>query len=187
MAGFAGRRVAVLLLVALTLLPMWAAAASLVLPGQQAEASDGDYRIACQKGPPAVDYRAWTESGVSLHDPYAVKRGLEKGLVSLMNDDERSVRTYVVPRQAIRGIVRVQFNSEMPDRVDLLFEQRELVVVYTTTTNAGIFTVSDVFWLPLKQVHAGTLDHTILAKDAEVPDMVKLGLVHYPRAPQSCF
>jgi hypothetical protein len=126
---------------------------------------------------------------VSLRDPYAVKRGLDKGLVSLMNEGGRRVRTFVVPRQAIRGIVRVQWNSVIPDRADLLFEEHELIVVHTTTTNAGIFTISDVFWLPLRQVHVRirTLDHSILAKVAEVPDMVKLGLTHYPRAPKSCF
>lgn len=187
MARLSGRHVSVLVLVTLSFLLMRAAVASPVLPGQQAEASDGDYRIACEKGPPAVDYRALTESGISLRDPYAVKRGLDKGLVSLMNEGERSVRSFVVPRQAIRGIVRVQWNSAMPDRADLLFEKSELVVVYTTTTNAGIFTISDVFRLPLEQVHVRALDDSILAKDAELPDMVKLGLSHYPRAPESCF
>jgi hypothetical protein len=176
-----------LVLALLAFLLMRSAAASPLLPGQQATARDGDDRMACETGPPAADYRAWTESGVPLNDPYAVRRGEDQGLVSLMNEGGRRVRTYVVPRQAIRGIVRVAFNSVMPDRADLLFEKRALVVVYTTATNAGIFTVSDVFRLPLSQVHAGALSHSILAQDAELPDMVKLGLTHYPNAPNSCF
>lgn len=179
-------RYILLLLATFACFPARAAMAAPLLPGQRTEAPDGDYRVACETGPPARDYHAWTESGVSLHDPYAVQRGLANGLVSLMNEGGRSVRTFVVPRLEIRGIVRVQFNSEMPDRADLLFEKRALVVVYTTTTNAGIFTISDVFRLPLTAVHSGSLDSSILAKDAEVPDLVKLGLRDYPRAPQSC-
>ena len=100
---------------------------------------------------------------------------------------EIAIRAWLIQRLPTAAVDEASRCAATRIGTDLLFEKRELVVVYTTTTNAGIITISDVFWLPLKQIHVRALDRSILARDAELPDMVKLGLSHYPRAPESCF
>jgi hypothetical protein len=136
---------------------------------------DGDFRITCTAGPPKSDYVAETQAGVALTDPYAVTRGLDKGLVRLMDQGGRRVTRYAVPRNTIRAILRVALDSEMPDRLDLLFTAAHVIAVHTQAGNAGIFTGSDVYTLATSK--AG-LDKAPL--DGNLKARAALGLNTFP-------
>ena len=105
---------------------------------------------------PRTDYQAETYSGVPLDSAYAKERGLTKGLVSMVFERQRRP-AFRVAHERIKKIVRlieaaqasvVIAKSTMTTRVDVLDTKDGLVVVETTTTNAGIFTSSDVYVFP---------------------------------------
>lgn len=92
---------------------------------------------------PTVDYQAEVYSGVPLDDPYAKERGIDKGLVKMVFEKQRRL-AFRVPHERIKK--RVRFTGEGPrDHVDVLDTEDGFVVVETTTSNAGIFTSSDVY------------------------------------------
>lgn len=92
---------------------------------------------------PTVDYQAEVYSGVPLDDPYARERGLDKGLVKMIFDKQRRP-AFRVAHERIKK--RVRFTGEGPrDHVDVIDTEDGFVVVETTTSNAGIFTSSDVY------------------------------------------
>jgi hypothetical protein len=92
---------------------------------------------------PAVDYQAEVYSGVPLDDPYARGRGVDKGLVRMVFQKQRKL-AFRVAHERIKK--RVRYTGEGPkDHVDVLDTEDGFVVVETTTSNAGIFTTSDVY------------------------------------------
>jgi hypothetical protein len=125
----------------------------------------------------ASDYQADVFSGVPLTDPYVKERGLDHGLVWMAFTNQRQL-AFRVPKEKLRHVTRmvvddeparaaafapkrvfaVDFRvstagsgtttSEMRDRVDVLDTTDGTVVVMTSTGNAGIFTVSDVYVFP---------------------------------------
>lgn len=113
---------------------------------------------------PKTDFQAEVYSGVPLEDPYARERGLDKGLVLLVFEKQRRA-AFRVPHEKIRKRVRLATTQAAApvivaslrptaavtaarDRVDVLDTDDGPVVVDTTTTNAGIFTTSDVYVFP---------------------------------------
>jgi len=92
---------------------------------------------------PTVDYQAEVYSGVPLDDAYARERGLDKGLVRMVFEKQRRL-AFRVAHEKIKK--RVRFTGEGPrDHVDVIETEDGFVVVETTTSNAGIFTSSDVY------------------------------------------
>lgn len=92
---------------------------------------------------PTLDYQAEVYSGVPLDDPYARERGVDKGLVKMVFEKQRRL-AFRVAHERIKK--RVRFTGEGPkDHVDVIDTEDGFVVVETTTSNAGIFTSSDVY------------------------------------------
>lgn len=92
---------------------------------------------------PRVDYQAEVYSGVPLDDAYARERGVDKGLVRMVFEKQRKL-AFRVAHERIKK--RVRFTGEGPrDHVDVIDTEDGFVVVETTTSNAGIFTSSDVY------------------------------------------
>lgn len=92
---------------------------------------------------PTVDYQAEIYSGVPLDDAYARERGVDKGLVRMVFEKQRKL-AFRVAHERIKK--RVRFTGEGPrDHVDVIDTEDGFVVVETTTSNAGIFTSSDVY------------------------------------------
>jgi hypothetical protein len=92
---------------------------------------------------PTVDYQAEVYSGVPLDDPYARERGVDKGLVRMVFEKQRKL-AFRVAHERIKK--RVRFTGDGPrDHVDVLETEDGFVVVETMTSNAGIFTSSDVY------------------------------------------
>jgi hypothetical protein len=137
------------------------------------DALRADLVVSCTPGPVSSDYTAETASGVALTDPYAVARGADKGLVRLMDQGGRRTKRYVVPHDRIRAIVRVKYDGTLPDWADLVFTPSDLIVVRTSTANAGIFTGSDVYQLPFTDHQP---DLRALQQHQEVLQMTRLGL-----------
>lgn len=143
-----------------------------------------DFVISCTSSPIPADYEAETASGIPLTDRYAVERDADKGLVRLMNKGGRRVRHYIVPRHAIRAMVTVAYDTPRPDRVDLVFTQKTMNLVHTATSNAGVFTSSDVYELRYKG--GPSLDLTPLTGRTDLLHRLKLGLSIYPPRKGSC-
>jgi len=139
--------------------------------------SGEDFLISCQPGPLSADYNAATASGVALSTPYAVARGANKGLVRLMFQDRRRVKRFVVPGRSIQSLVTVKLQQTVPDKVDILYVPARMVVIHTSTSNAGIFTDSDVYRLPLDA--SGRVDRQALKNSPDVLQSVNLGLSFY--------
>jgi hypothetical protein len=120
---------------------------------------------------PNGDYLAQTYSGVPLDSTYARERCADRGLVTLhcaahggesaarecpagvLADDDaqadaQTVRAFRVPRDEIDVIATARYEMDVLDRTDVVFARTRTVVVHTTSANAGIFVVSDVWELP---------------------------------------
>lgn len=142
-----------------------------------------DFVVSCNSGPITADYKAETASGVPLTDPYAVERGANKGLVRMMSERGRRTKQYVIPHARIRAIMRVRSEADIPEWVDLVFTRTELMVIHTSTADAGIFTNSDVYQFSYDAKRR--LDKTPL-HDETVLQMLDLGLSLYPSPELSC-
>jgi hypothetical protein len=70
------------------------------------------------------------------------------------------------------------------DRVDLVFIPGEVILVHTSTSNAGIFTSSDVFELP-RRPGVG-VDRAPLEGDRERSRLLELGLPFYHSRTGAC-
>jgi len=123
---------------------------------------------------PTADYAAETFSALPDTDPYVVTRGLDQGLVRLVNEHSRQVKRYTIPRERIRAIVRVKHDMAVLDRVDLVFTRTVLVFVHTTHSNAELFTGSDVYELPFISAH--DVDRRLLARKPELLNLLDIGL-----------
>ena len=132
-----------------------------------------------------MDYQAEVYSGVPLSDPYARERGLERGLVWLAFSDDRQL-SFRVPKEKMRRLTRLVMDDEPhappgfalaasrtltpvnfaapadtrsypKDRVDVIDTTDATILVATTTSNAGIFTSSDVYLFPKGKSEADLL------------------------------
>jgi hypothetical protein len=141
------------------------------------DAADSDFIVSCDSGPIAADYAAETASGVPPTDPYAVQRGADKGLISLMSQGGVRAKRYIIPHDLIRAIVRVQYDQVIPDRVDLVFTTKDLMLIHTSTGNAGVFTTSDVYQLAYDGT--GRVDRKPLQQNEDLLQVLDLGLSFY--------
>jgi hypothetical protein len=143
-----------------------------------------DFIISCAPGPIAADYRAEAGSSVKLTDAYAVQRGADKGLVTLMSQGGRHTKQYIIPHHLIRAIVSVKYDETVPDRVDLVFTRGHLVLIHTSTADAGIFTESNVYQLPYSGGRG--VDRKPLQGNQELLQMLDLGLSFYQPRNATC-
>ena len=126
------------------------------------------------------DYAAESDSGLPDTDPYVVARGAYKGQIHLMSENGRRTKRYIVPRAGICNIVRVKYDMDVLDYVDLVFTGKKLILVHTSTANAGIFTYSDIYELPY--LKDDLVDRKLLAHDKQLMRMLDLGLSFYQTA-----
>ena len=136
-----------------------------------------DLIISCDRRPVTGDYAAESSSGLPDTDPYVVARGADKGQIHLMNENGRQTKRYIVPRTAIRNIVRVKYDMDVLDYVDLVFTGKKFILVHTATANAGIFTYSEIYELPY--LNDGLVDRTLLERKKELMRLLDLGLSFY--------
>jgi hypothetical protein len=113
---------------------------------------------------PTVDYEAEVYSGVPLTDAYARDRGLSNGLVRMVFEKQRRT-AFRIPHDKIKRVVRLAEASSADvaitkrgpfvpvvaarnvprDRIDIIETDGGFIAIETATTNAGIFTTSDVY------------------------------------------
>jgi hypothetical protein len=172
------------LVVLLGMAPLQEASAAVVSKQFPSDIDGIDLLVSCEPGPIATDYAAETASGVPLTDPYAVARDADKGLIDLMSRGGKQVKRYGIPRQRIRAIVKIKYEMDVLDRADLIFTASRLVLVHTFTTNAGIFTVSDVY--ELAPGRNQTADSRALKGDPQLLHTLSLGLSAYRPATGKC-
>ena len=133
-----------------------------------------DLVLSYDNAPVTTDYEAESRSSLPPTDPYVIVRGLDQGLVRLVNEHGRQARRYTVPRDQVRAILRIKHDVEVLDRVDLVFTRTNLVLIHTTTANAGMFTVSDVYELPFIARH--DVDRRLLTGKPALLKILDIGL-----------
>jgi hypothetical protein len=143
-----------------------------------------DFLISCQPGPLGADYRAATWSGVSPEDPYAVARGADKGLIRLMYRDGRRVKRFGISRRLIRSVVTVKLDQDLPDKVDMIYMAKGLMLIHTSASNAGIFVGSDVYRLHYDK--RGDVDRRNLNRSKDLLQSLNLGLSFYQARRSQC-
>ena len=139
-----------------------------------------DLIISCDRRPMTGDYAAESDSGLPDTAPYVVARGADKGQIHLMSENGRRTKRYIVPRAGICNIVRVKYDMDVLDYVDLVFTGKKLILVHTSTANAGIFAYSDFYELPYSKYDL--VDRKLLAHDKQLMRMLDLGLSFYQTA-----
>jgi hypothetical protein len=167
----------------LALLLSWALA-SAAQPITQRFPSDlpgVDLVLTNDPAPLTADYAAETRSSLLETDPYLVARGLDQGLVRLVNEHSRQVRRYTVPRTRIRGIVRIKHDMSVLDRVDLVFTRSHLILVHTSSSTGGLFTGSDVYELPF--IGDDDVDRRLLMRKPGLLKILDLGLAFHKSKP----
>ena len=136
-----------------------------------------DFVASYEPGPLPKDYEAEAESSLPDTDPYVTQRDADKGLIYLKDKNDQAVKRYVIPRGQIRAVVHVRYDMVVLDKADLVFTDRNLILVHTTATNAGIFTVSDIY--PLVYKDGKVVDGKHLIKDSGLSKMLALGVSLY--------
>ena len=124
--------------------------------------------------PFSTNYSAASGSSLPDDDPYVVQRGADKGLISLMNEQGRRVKQFVVPHGDMRSVVRLRNDSDAPDLTDLIFNEKNLYLVRTYARNAGIFIGSDVYRLP--HTDGNVTDRAILGGNKDLEAALAVGL-----------
>jgi hypothetical protein len=162
---------------AITVLASGQSTAAVMTKRVKSDIAGIDLIISCDVGPIAKDYVAQTASGVPLTDPYALARGADKGLVTLMNEGRRQAQHYVIPHENIRAIVRVIYAMDVLERADLVFTPAKLILIETSQRSAGIFIGSDVYELPLNQ--SGEVDKTLVKANPDLMRLLDVGLAAY--------
>ena len=94
------------------------------------------------------DYKAPAYSSLPDTDPYVTVRGLDKGLVRVVTDNNRRLKEYIVPREKLRAVVDVYFGRIIVEDYHFVFADDRIVVIYRSNSNAGIFSGCDIYELP---------------------------------------
>lgn len=110
-----------------------------------------DFVVIYSQDASSHDYMAETFSSVPLTDPYAVEREAHRGLVFLVFENMKRVEEFVIPHEDISSLVQVRYDMDVYDKTDVIFTRDAVVMVHTTTSTAGIFTVSNVYILPFPE------------------------------------
>jgi len=110
------------------------------------------------------NYKAPAYSSLPDTDPYVTVRGHDKGLVRLMNDNNRRLKEYVVPKEKLRAVVDVYFGANVVEDYHFVFADDKIVVIYRSNLNAGIFSSCNIYELPYPR-SGFELEDNILAGD----------------------
>ena len=133
---------------------------------------------------PRTDYEAEVYSGVPLDAPFAIERGLDKGLVTMVFERQRRP-AFRIGKDHLRRVVRLGERAGDPrgpaaderaftlvhastmtrakEHVDVLDTDDGIIVVATSSQNAGMFTTSEVYVFPRGAV---TLEQRVAALEA---------------------
>jgi hypothetical protein len=94
------------------------------------------------------DYKAPAYSSLPDTDPYVTVRGLDKGLVRVVTDNNRQLKEYIVPKEKLRAVVDVYFGRNVVEDYHFVFADDRIVMIYRSNSNAGIFSGCDIYELP---------------------------------------
>jgi hypothetical protein len=154
--------------------------ASVITKRLPSEIDGVDFVISYDASPVRRDYAAESFSGLPDTDPYVVARGADKGLIHVMNANERRVKRYTIPHARIQAIVRIKYDMAVLEKADLVFTDKNLVLIHTYQTNAGVFTGSDVYELPYNDREI--VDKKLLERKKDLLNMLEAGLSLYRTA-----
>lgn len=161
----------------------------------------GTLAVVESTGKPRADYEAEIYAGVALDTPLATERGLDRGLVRMVFEQERRP-AFRVGRDRIHRVVRLAGPSRAAiavvrsdttasararpagDHIDVLDTERGVVLVDTLVESGGMFTTSDVYVF----AEGATLDQRIAALEAvpaPVRDRLREALVLAEWAPSN--
>lgn len=121
------------------------------------------------------DYVAEVFSSVPLTDTYAVERSVDSGSVFLVLENMRRVEEYIIPNEDISAVVQIRYNMDVCDNTDVILTRENVVMVHTTTSNAGIFTRSDVYVLPYPETG---FEYISLLSGSETEHEQQLDILH---------
>jgi len=93
------------------------------------------------------DYIAAHESGVPVTGKYAKDREVDKGQIHFPCKNKR-LQDYKISKERIINIISIKYDMDVYDKTDYVFTQDTIFEVHTSTANAGIFTDSDIKFIP---------------------------------------
>lgn len=99
-----------------------------------------------------IDYIAETNSGVSDTSQYAKDRNIDKGLIYFPCKEKRQT-DFSIPKEKIINVIHIKHDITVYDKTDYVFTQDTVYETHTTTSNAGIFTTSDITPIPNFENH----------------------------------
>lgn len=102
-----------------------------------------EFIIKSMTSPDRKDYIVETDSGVPDTSKYARDREVDKGLITLTSTNKR-VHSFKIDRKKILAVVTLKYDMTVYDKYDVVFAKDSIYFIHTFTTNAGIFTCSDV-------------------------------------------
>jgi hypothetical protein len=97
------------------------------------------------------DYNVESYCSLPDTDEYVIDRGADKGLIEFPCSGKR-LKSYVFKKEEMQKIIKTKYDFDVPDKTDFIFTPSNVYIVHTSITNAGIFTSSDIFILPLMPV-----------------------------------
>lgn len=156
---------------------------SIAITGIPSDIEGIDLIITCDPEAANRDYVTETFSSIPLTDTYALERGVDRGLVFLVYEDMRQIEEFVIPHEEISSVVQIRYDMDVYDRTDVVFTQEKLVMVHSSTSNAGMFTRSDVFVLPYPEMGFECMNqiHSIGAEHERQLDLLCIALLFYCR------
>lgn len=117
------------------------------------------------------DYKVEASSSVSESDSYSTERGVDNGLIFLVNEDMRKVEEYIITNEDLAAIIQVKYDMDVFDKTDIILTAENVVMVHTLTTNAGMFTRSDIYVLPLPETGFEYIDLFYRSEEVNVNQM----------------
>ena len=93
-------------------------------------------------------YKAPAHCSLPETDPYVTTRGIEKGLVYIVTDNNRRLKEYIVPKEKLRAVVDVYLGRNIVEDYHFVFTDDKIAVIYRSNSNAGIFSGCDIYELP---------------------------------------
>jgi len=93
------------------------------------------------------DYTAEHESSISVTDKYATDRDVDKGQIHFPCNKKR-LHDYKISKEKIVNIISLKYDMTVYDKTDYVFTKDTIFEIHTSTANAGIFTDSDIKFIP---------------------------------------
>ena len=92
------------------------------------------------------NYFAEHECGVSDTSKYFKDREINEGQIYFPCENKRQ-HNFIIAHEKIISIISIKYDMDVYDKTDYIFTQDTIFEVHTYSTNAGLFTVSDIKFL----------------------------------------